>query len=152
MTDTLLAARGVSFAWLGGAPLFQHLDIQLRRGEVLAILGPNGRGKSTLLQLLLGSLTPQSGEIERHGEMGFVPQHFAPPFAYRVLDIVLMGRARHVGLFRSPSAEDHRLAREALQSLDLQHLAEREFGSLSGGQRQLVMIARALAMRCEVLI
>ncbi|MBH2563579.1 ABC transporter ATP-binding protein [Serratia marcescens] len=152
MTDTLLAARGVSFAWPGGAPLFQHLDIQLRRGEVLAILGPNGRGKSTLLQLLLGSLTPQSGEIERRGEMGFVPQHFAPPFAYRVLDIVLMGRARHVGLFRSPSAEDHRLAREALQSLDLQHLAEREFGSLSGGQRQLVMIARALAMHCEVLI
>jgi iron complex transport system ATP-binding protein len=152
MAEALLTAEGLGFAWPGGQPLFHQLSLQLRRGEVLAILGPNGRGKSTLLQLLLGSLPLQRGAVERTGDIGFVPQHFTPPFAYRVLDIVLMGRARHVGLFRSPSAQDHRLAKEALQSLDLLSLADREFGSLSGGQRQLVLIARALAMRCEILI
>ncbi|CAI0817112.1 ABC transporter ATP-binding protein [Serratia ficaria] len=152
MAEALLTARGLGFAWPGGQPLFRQLSLQLRRGEVLAVLGPNGCGKSTLLQLLLGGVPLQQGQVERGGDIGFVPQHFTPPFAYRVLDIVLMGRARHVGLFRSPSAQDHRLAKEALQSLDLLSLAEREFGSLSGGQRQLALIARALAMRCEILI
>ncbi|CAI2472360.1 Uncharacterized ABC transporter ATP-binding protein HI_1470 [Serratia liquefaciens] len=152
MAETLLTAQDLSFGWPGQAPLFNALSLQLSRGEVLAVLGPNGRGKSTLMQLLLGTLPLQQGAVECAGGIGFVPQHFTAPFAYRVLDIVLMGRARYVGLFRSPSAQDHRLAKEALQSLDMLGLADREFGSLSGGQRQLVLIARALAMSCEVLI
>ncbi|TQI79594.1 iron complex transport system ATP-binding protein [Serratia fonticola] len=152
MAETLLQIINLSFGWPGQPRLFQQLDLQVRRGEVLAVLGPNGRGKSTLMQLLLGTLPMQQGEVVSHGGMGFVPQYFTPPFAYKVLDIVLMGRARHVGLFRSPSAEDHQLARQALYSLDMLAFAEREFGSLSGGQRQLVLIARALAMACEVLI
>jgi iron complex transport system ATP-binding protein len=152
MAETLLTVRDLSFGWPGQAPLFNRLDLQLQRGEVLAVLGPNGRGKSTLMQLLLGTLPLQQGAVERGSGIGFVPQHFIPPFAYRVLDIVLMGRARYVGLFRTPSAEDHRLAKEALHSLDMLGFADREFGSLSGGQRQLVLIARALAMSCEVLM
>ncbi|NLU17347.1 MAG: ABC transporter ATP-binding protein [Serratia liquefaciens] len=152
MAETLLKVEDLSFGWPGQAPLFNVLSLQLSRGEVLAVLGPNGRGKSTLMQLLLGTLPLQQGAVECVGGIGFVPQHFTAPFAYRVLDIVLMGRARYVGLFRSPSAQDHRLAKDALQSLDMLEFAEREFGSLSGGQRQLVLIARALAMSCEVLI
>lgn len=152
MAETLLTVKELSFGWPGQAPLFNTLSLQLSRGEVLAVLGPNGRGKSTLMQLLLGTLPLQQGAVECAGGIGFVPQHFTAPFAYRVLDIVLMGRARYVGLFRSPSAQDHRLAKEALQSLDMLGFADREFGSLSGGQRQLVLIARALAMSCEVLI
>ncbi|CAI2515588.1 Uncharacterized ABC transporter ATP-binding protein HI_1470 [Serratia liquefaciens] len=152
MAETLLKVEDLSFGWPGQAPLFNALSLQLSRGEVLAVLGPNGRGKSTLMQLLLGTLPLQQGAVECVGGIGFVPQHFTAPFAYRVLDIVLMGRARYVGLFRSPSAQDHRLAKDALQSLDMLEFAEREFGSLSGGQRQLVLIARALAMSCEVLI
>lgn len=152
MAEALLRVEGLSFSWPGQKPLFHQLNLQLRRGEVLAVLGPNGRGKSTLMQLLLGTLPLQQGAVERGNGIGFVPQQFAAPFAYRVLDIVLMGRARYVGLFRSPSAQDHRLAKEALQSLDMLGFADREFGSLSGGQRQLVLIARALAMSCEVLM
>ena len=152
MAETLLTAQDLSFGWPGQAPLFNALSLQLSRGEVLAVLGPNGRGKSTLMQVLLGTLPLQQGAVECAGGIGFVPQYFTAPFAYRVLDIVLMGRARYVGLFRSPSAQDHRLAKEALQSLDMLGFADREFGSLSGGQRQLVLIARALAMSCEVLI
>lgn len=152
MAETLLRVEGLGFSWPGQKPLFHQLNLQLRRGEVLAVLGPNGRGKSTLMQLLLGTLPLQQGAVERGNGIGFVPQQFAAPFAYRVLDIVLMGRARYVGLFRTPSAQDHRLAKEALQSLDILGFADREFGSLSGGQRQLVLIARALAMSCEVLM
>ncbi|WBL71880.1 ABC transporter ATP-binding protein [Serratia liquefaciens] len=152
MAETLLKVEDLSFGWPGQAPLFNALSLQLSRGEVLAVLGPNGRGKSTLMQLLLGTLPLQQGAVECVGGIGFVPQHFTVPFAYRVLDIVLMGRARYVGLFRSPSAQDHRLAKDALQTLDMLEFAEREFGSLSGGQRQLVLIARALVMSCEVLI
>lgn len=152
MAETLLRVEGLGFSWPGQNPLFHQLNLQLRRGEVLAVLGPNGRGKSTLMQLLLGTLPLQQGAVERGDGIGFVPQQFAAPFAYRVLDIVLMGRARYVGLFRTPSAEDHRLAKEAQHSLDMLGFADREFGSLSGGQRQLVLIARALSMSCEVLM
>ncbi|MGQ8706125.1 ABC transporter ATP-binding protein [Serratia sp. TSA_198.1] len=152
MAESLLRVNDLSFGWPGQAPLFDQLNLRLQRGEVLAVLGPNGCGKSTLMQLLLGSLPLQQGTVECRGGIGFVPQHFTAPFAYRVLDIVLMGRAHYVGLFRSPSAQDHRLAKEALQSLDMLSFADREFGSLSGGQRQLVLIARALAMCCEVLM
>lgn len=152
MAEPLLQVTNLSFGWPGQPKLFQQLDLQLQRGEVLAVLGPNGRGKSTLMQLLLGALPVQQGQITFHCGLGFVPQYFTPPFAYQVLDIVLMGRARHVGLFRSPSTKDHQLARQALHSLGMLALAEREFGSLSGGQRQLVLIARALAMDCQVLI
>lgn len=152
MAETLLRVEGLGFSWPGQNPLFHQLNLQLRRGEVLAVLGPNGRGKSTLMQLLLGTLPLQQGAVERGDGIGFVPQQFAAPFAYRVLDILLMGRARYVGLFRTPSAEDHRLAKEALHSLDMLGFADREFGSLSGGQRQLVLIARALSMSCEVLM
>lgn len=152
MAETLLQATDLSFGWPGQPLLFQQLDLQLQRGEVLAVLGPNGCGKSTLMQLLLGALAVQQGKIVSHCGMGFVPQYFTAPFAYQVLDIVLMGRARHVGMFRSPTAHDHQLARQALHSLGMLAFAEREFGSLSGGQRQLVLIARALAMACEILI
>lgn len=152
MAETLLQVNNLSFGWPGQPTLFQQLDLQLQRGEVLAVLGPNGRGKSTLMQLLLGTLPLHQGSVSRHCGLGFVPQYFTPPFAYKVLDIVLMGRARHVKLFRSPSAQDHQLAKQALHALDMLAFADREFGSLSGGQRQLVLIARALAMACEVLI
>lgn len=152
MAETLLQVSKLSFGWPGQPTLFQQLDLQLQRGEVLAVLGPNGRGKSTLMQLLLGTLPLQQGRVSCRCGLGFVPQYFTPPFAYKVLDIVLMGRARYVKLFRSPSAQDRQLAKQALQALDMLAFADREFGSLSGGQRQLVLIARALAMACEVLI
>ena len=152
MAECLLQATALAFGWPQQPPLFEGVNLQLRRGEVLALLGPNGGGKSTLMQLLLGVLSPQQGRVMRYGEVSFVPQSFAPPFAYRVRDIVLMGRARHIGLFRSPSTADLRAADDALRRLDMLPYAEREFSRLSGGQRQLVLIARALAGAAPAMI
>lgn len=132
--------------------LFHALSFCCRRGEVLAILGANGRGKTSLLNTLSGVIPPLAGEISRSAPIGFVAQSFSSAFAYRVIEIVLMGRVSNVGLLQQPTAKDERIARDALDTLGIAHLAEHSFQTLSGGQRQLVMIARALATGCEMLI
>lgn len=132
--------------------LFHALSFCCRRGEVLAILGANGRGKTSLLNMLSGVIPPLAGEISRSAPIGFVAQSFSSAFAYRVIEIVLMGRVSNVGLLQQPTAKDERIARDALDTLGIAHLAEHSFQTLSGGQRQLVMIARALATGCEMLI
>ncbi|MCE9931904.1 ABC transporter ATP-binding protein, partial [Obesumbacterium proteus] len=132
--------------------LFDALSFCCRRGEVSAILGANGRGKTSLLNTLSGVIPPLAGEISRSAPIGFVAQSFSSAFAYRVIEIVLMGRVSNVGLLQQPTAKDESIAREALDTLGIAHLAEHSFQTLSGGQRQLVMIARALATGCEMLI
>jgi len=132
--------------------LFDALSFCCRRGEVSAILGANGRGKTSLLNTLSGVIPPLAGEISRSSPIGFVAQSFSSAFAYRVIEIVLMGRVSNVGLLQQPTAKDESIAREALDTLGIAHLAEHSFQTLSGGQRQLVMIARALATGCEMLI
>jgi iron complex transport system ATP-binding protein len=132
--------------------LFDALSFCCCRGEVSAILGANGRGKTSLLNTLSGVIPPLAGEISRGAPIGFVAQSFSSAFAYRVIEIVLMGRVSNVGLLQQPTAKDESIAREALDTLGIAHLADRSFQTLSGGQRQLVMIARALATGCEMLI
>lgn len=132
--------------------LFDALSFCCCRGEVSAILGANGRGKTSLLNTLSGVIPPLAGEISRSAPIGFVAQSFSSAFAYRVIEIVLMGRVSNVGLLQQPTAKDESIARDALETLGIAHLAERSFQTLSGGQRQLVMIARALATGCEMLI
>ncbi|MCO5149550.1 MULTISPECIES: ABC transporter ATP-binding protein [unclassified Shinella] len=131
---------------------FRALDLDLRAGEITAILGPNGRGKSTLLRVLAGLLTPTSGTVETNPRTGVVPQEFSGAFPYSVLDIVLMGRARHVALFGTPGAADVEKAMTALEATGMAGYAARSIGSLSGGERQLVLIARALAGENDVLL
>lgn len=126
-------------------PLFRPLTLQCAPGEIWAILGANGRGKSALLATLSGLLSPLGGAMHIAQGISLVPQHFRPAFAWRVADIVLMGRARHVALFAQPSTDDRRRVMAALTQLGIADLAERPFPTLSGGQQQLVMIARALA-------
>ncbi|MFH2503907.1 ABC transporter ATP-binding protein [Klebsiella indica] len=125
-------------------PLFAPLSLQCRAGETWAVLGANGRGKSTLLDTLTGVLTPLGGQFASQGGIAMVPQSFRPAFSWQVRDVVLMGRARHVNLFAQPSAQDERRVQEALAQLGIAPLASKVFRSLSGGQQQLVMIARAL--------
>ncbi|WP_367299347.1 ABC transporter ATP-binding protein [Hafnia alvei] len=132
--------------------LFDALSFCCRRGEVSAILGANGRGKTSLLNTLSGVIPPLAGGISRRAPIGFVAQSFSSAFAYRVIEIVLMGRVSNVGLLQQPTAKDESIAREALDTLGIAHLADFSFQTLSGGQRQLVMIARALATGCEMLI
>src|SRR4029077_19171597 len=134
------------------------LDVALAQGEVLALLGPNGGGKTTLLKTLLGILKPLAGEAliddrslaafsirERARRIAYVPQVHAPTFAFTVGTVVLMGRTAHGGLFSRPSAHDHEVARHALAQFDISHLHDRPYTMISGGERQLVLLARALA-------
>lgn len=125
-------------------PLFTALSLHCQPGEVWAVLGANGRGKSTLLDTITGVLPALAGEMTVTGGVGIVPQSFRPTFAWRVKEVVLMGRARHIALFAQPQEEDERQVLNALALLNISSLADTLFSTLSGGQQQLVMIARAL--------
>jgi iron complex transport system ATP-binding protein len=149
----MIETRDLAFRHGAAGPwLFADLSFSLDRGQTLVLLGRNGRGKTTLLRCLAGLIPPTAGTIQRQGVVGYVPQHFQPPFAYSVLDVVLMGRARHVGLFSAPSAEDRRRAQEALDLIGLAPLQRRSVTTLSGGERQLVLIARALSSEADILL
>lgn len=132
--------------------LFLPLDLHCAQGEVCAVLGANGLGKTTLLHTING-LTPQlGGEIKKNCAPAFVPQIFRSNFLYLVRDIVLMGRVSRIGLFHLPSRKDEEIAMNSLERLGIAQLAERPYNTLSGGQRQLVLIARALTMQSRMLI
>jgi iron complex transport system ATP-binding protein len=134
------------------------LDVKLEQGEVLALLGPNGGGKTTLLKTLLGILKPRDGEVaidgrslgaisvrERARLIAYVPQVHMPTFAFTVESVVLMGRTAHGNLFSRPSANDRAVAARMLEQFGIAHLAPRPYTMISGGERQLVLLARALA-------
>ena len=123
--------------------VFRDVNLQLTPGKSAAIIGPNGRGKTTLLKSIVGLLALQSGKIEMEGRIGYVAQRTDMAFAYRVLDIVVMGRAAHIGIFSSPSSKDYARARDTLDRLGIGDFADRIYTQLSGGERQLVLIARA---------
>lgn len=137
---------------LGDKSVLEDYSLAVERGSVLAILGANGVGKTTLLNCMVGLRHPDTGRSARNGPVGFVPQLFHSTFAFSVMDIVLMGRARHIGLFGAPRRKDYEVAHRYLDLMNVGHLAERPFNELSGGQRQLVMIAQALSSECEVMI
>lgn len=154
MSDhTVVSLRGVSFAY-NGVSVLDHVDLTIQAYEFVAIVGPNGGGKTTLLKLILGLLHPSSGEVRVFGEspvrtrrrIGYMPQHVHhdPQFPVTVMDIVLMGRLGR-SLRGSYSKEDKRAALAALDELGLADIAGALFAELSGGQRQRVLIARALA-------
>ena len=143
----------------------EGLDLALDHGELVMLLGPNGCGKSTLFRTLLGLIPALAGEVRLDGEplaglprrelarrLAYVPQSSLGYFPFTVLDTVLMGRAAHHGPFAAPGAADRRAAGEALARLGLEDLAERPFTRLSGGQRQLVLIARALAQQSRYIV
>ena len=134
-------------------------------GEFVCIIGANGCGKTTRLKTILGLLPPMSGaallqgkdiaamsDRDRAKEIAYIPQAHTPPFPFSVSDVVLMGRTPHIGRFSSVAHEDKRIVWEALETLGIEGLADRTYTKLSGGQRQLVLIARALAQQPKLIV
>jgi iron complex transport system ATP-binding protein len=152
MAEPVTSTHGAGHSYDGRRWQFRDLDLDVAAGEIVAILGPNGRGKSTLLRTLAGLVKPQTGRIDTCPQTGFVPQDLAGNFPYSVLDVVLMGRARHVPLFRTPRASDNDKALAALAAVGMADYAGRDINALSGGERQLVLIARALAGENRLLL
>ncbi len=132
--------------------LFRDLSFQVQPGEILAVLGPNGRGKSTLLRSICGTLIPREGHVRIEGAVGYVAQAQQVDVAFDVIDMVLMGRSRFLGRFQSPGAADIAVAKSCLDAVGMSAVTHQRYDRLSGGQRQLVLLARALATECSVLV
>ncbi|BDG07280.1 metal ABC transporter ATP-binding protein [Anaeromyxobacter paludicola] len=149
----LVSLRGAAIGY--GAPLLTGIDLDVAPGDFLAVVGPNGGGKTTLLRTLLGVLPPVSGERRQApaARVGYVPQrdHVDAHWPLTVADVALMGRYRGLGLGRRPGPEDRAEVSRALSRVGIADLAGRSFRTLSGGQRQRTLIARALAASPELL-
>lgn len=161
-----IEASGLTFAYPGSLrPQVEDLSLSVPPGRFLGIAGPNGAGKSTLLRLLAGLLRPRSGEVLLDGQpiasiprrtlaarVAWVGQAPALPFSVTVGDLVLSGRFPHTGLFSPLTARDREAAREAMEALGINGLEGKRVQALSGGERQLAVLARALATGAPVLL
>ncbi len=162
---SVLEVRSVSFSYPGCAPVLRGVSLRLERGAIAAILGPNGSGKSTLLDLCLGWRKPAVGVVlvdgtpvehlgraERGRRLSLVPQRENVRFDFLVLDCVLLGRAPHLRPLQAPGDRDRMIARKALSTVGIAGLAGRSTATLSGGEYQLMLIARSLAQEPSVLL
>ncbi len=160
----MLEVRNVSCTY-GKKQVVHNLSFNVEAGEFVCVLGPNGSGKTTLLKSILGLISPSSGFILLGGEnihnmsaaelaknMGYIPQAHTPPFPFKVLDVVLMGRTAHLSRLGMPGEEDEKIALASLDELNIGYLKDKKYTQISGGERQLVIIARALAQRPQILI
>ncbi|AOY77792.1 ABC transporter ATP-binding protein [Clostridium formicaceticum] len=159
-----LEVRGAVCGY-GTKKVVKNISLSIQSGEILCLLGPNGVGKTTLFKSILGFLKLLGGEILLNGKniqnasklqlakaVGYVPQAHTPPFPFTVLDVVIMGRTAHLGMFASPSRTDKEIAEHALETLGISFLKDRIYTEISGGERQMVLIARALTQQPEILI
>jgi iron complex transport system ATP-binding protein len=162
----MIEAHGLTFAYpRSDRRVLRHVTLSARTGAIVGLLGPNGCGKTTLLRLLSGMLTPDEGQVLLAGtsvasltrreiarRIAVVPQDTHTTFDFTVLDIVMMGRYPHLGPFELEGGKDLTIARAALAATGTADLEERPFGSLSGGEKQRVVIAGALAQAGEVML
>lgn len=159
----MLKTHELTFGYAGARPVFSHISLEVPRGHMVCIAGPNGTGKTTLVKCVAGIFKPQKGHVTIDGVdtrqmpsrqlaswLGYVPQNAANKFPATVFEVVLAGRRPHMGW--QPSKNDLQRAAEKLEQLNLGHLAMRDMSSLSGGQAQKVMLARALAQETPYLI
>ena len=161
----MLQVQALYFVYAGAPPLLQDVSFELHAGSTVCLLGPNGSGKTTLLRCVLGLENLAAGRVLIDGQdlaslspkrraqhMAYVPQSSAVAFPFTVFDVVLMGRSAHLRFMADPDHADRRLALEALERLQILHLQNRLFQQLSGGERQLVLLARALAQQARLLV
>jgi iron complex transport system ATP-binding protein len=157
-----ISIRNLSYRY-GNQAVLENIDVNIAAGRFTVVLGKNGSGKSTLFRLIAGFLKCSEGEIsllgraiatfsdrERARILGFLPQRHRPVFPFTVLDVVLTGRAGHVQF--TPKKEDRLLAHEALARIGIEVLENRLFTELSGGEQQLVMLARILAQKPQIIL
>lgn len=161
---TQLNISNVKFSY-GRKPILDGVSIALKQGEILCLLGPNGSGKSTLMNCIMSERFRFSGQIKLKGQdikgldrrrksrsIGYVPQSNSTTFAYSVFQMILMGRTPHIGLFESPGKKDELLVNQVSEALEIDHLMDQKYNTLSGGEKQLVKIARGLVQEAEVLM
>ena len=159
-----IEVKNLSFAY-GDRPVLHDISFSVGKGEFLSILGPNGVGKSTLFRCVLGLLSGYTGQVlvdgvdarsfstrEAAKHIAYIPQSSRSIFNYSVFDIVLMGRTSGLSTFRSPGKEDKAICQWAMEKVGITHLQDRCFHRLSGGEQQLVLIARALVQKAPILM
>src|ERR1700726_83585 len=159
-----LSIEDLAYGYPGQA-VGRHVNFTVAAGEVLCVLGRNGEGKSTLFKTILGLRPPRTAAVHGDGEptpgwnprrralpFGYVPQSGGGVFPFTVAELVLMGRTAHRGPFAAPSAADREVADEAIATMGIEHLAQREWVRVSGGERQLALVARALAQEPRILV
>ena len=160
----VLEVKNISFSYEDEL-IFENISFSIKKGDVLCILGPNGTGKTTLIKCLNKIHNIDSGEIFIDGKnikdlsfaqisrhVGYIPQSHVPTFPFSVFDVVLMGRAPYLNLTESPKKEDEEIALNALKTLGIEDLKDKEYTNLSGGERQLVFLARILCQQPDILI
>ena len=161
----LLEARQLDFCYPGGTHAIRGINLSIAPATLTAIIGSNGSGKSTLIRLLAGLLRPNAGGILldskplhawrprlRAREIAYMPQATNTVFPFRAIDVVLSGRTPHAPQFGFENQRDRTIAVEALEAAGAAHLAQRQVTALSGGERQMVILARALAQQPRVLL
>ena len=159
-----ILAEAVRF-FAGGRQILQGIDLELRPKEFLGIIGPNGSGKSTFLKCVYRVQKPTTGKIYFNGKkldefsyresalkLAVVAQHNFYNFDFSVLDVVLMGRSPHKKMMERDNAEDYKIARDALRVVGLEEFGERNFSTLSGGEQQMIAIARAMMARPQLML
>ena len=160
-----LEVREAHFGYPGGPPVLRGVNLHVPSGEVACILGPNGCGKSTLLKCVARLLALGHGAVQVGGQdvatlrreqiaqlIGYIPQEHVLSFPYTVRQVVLMGRAPYVAPFASPTARDITISEEAMERVGIHHLANKRYTEISGGERQLALIARVVAQQPRVLL
>ena len=156
--------KNLSFSY-GDREVLKNVSFSAEHGQFLSVLGPNGVGKSTLFRCMLGLLTPTGGSVSIEEEpilsmsaaqlakrIAYIPQSHHPVFNFSVFDMVLMGTTAQTPTFATPRKKQFRQVEEALNKLGISHLRDRSYSNISGGERQLVLIARAIAQQAKILV